>query len=348
MRELFNRRQGLFWQRCLGYLRYVLNDHFVLVLMVFLGFLALQYRQLLVEFPKEVVPVYLVLACVSALLFFSGKIATYVEEADKVFLLPKEATVKAWLRVAFWRSFVVWAGVQVAGQCLLFPIYMKLGWSLPLFVGYLIALSLGKYLWLGRRLAGYQAGGLLDWDLLIVDEKKRQQGILQFYALFTRVKGLYSSVKPRTYLNGLLKWMSKDANHLWDYLFARAFLRSGDFFWLFIRLAGLSFLALVWIDLDWLAVGVVLLFDYLLLFQLLALVHVYDYHYMQSLYPVSESLKIVGFERFVRTLLYGLLLIQAVASFLVVGDKLYLLVLLAGGVLLNHFYLGFKAKKLID
>lgn len=348
MSQLFKKRQGEFWQTCLGYLRYVLNDHFVLVLMVFLGFLALQYRQLLLDFPETTWAIYLILACLSALLFFSGKIATYVEEADKVFLLPKEAEVKRWVRSAMVRSFVLWAGFQVLGQLVLFPIYMKLGWYVPAFASYLLALTVGKYFWLSARLAVYQKADWLDWDLLVADEKKRQQGILQFFALFTRVKGLTSSVKARAYLAGLLAWVPKDAKHLWDYLFARAFLRSGDFFWLFVRLAGLSLLVLLWIEVDWLVVGLVLLFDYLLLFQLLALLYVYDYQYLQALYPSSKQLKLEGFKRFIRSLLYGLLVVQIIAAFFVLSDKLYLLVLLVGGAFLNQIYLGFKAKKLID
>ena len=40
MREVFAKRRLDFRNQCVKYLRYVLNDHFVLFLMVFLGFTA--------------------------------------------------------------------------------------------------------------------------------------------------------------------------------------------------------------------------------------------------------------------------------------------------------------------
>ena len=38
MKDLFLKRKQEFRKECLGYLRYVLNDHFVLFLLVLLGF----------------------------------------------------------------------------------------------------------------------------------------------------------------------------------------------------------------------------------------------------------------------------------------------------------------------
>ena len=40
MKDLFLKRKQAFRKECLDYLRYVLNDHFVLFLLVLLGFLA--------------------------------------------------------------------------------------------------------------------------------------------------------------------------------------------------------------------------------------------------------------------------------------------------------------------
>ena len=61
MKRIFHERRQVFLARCLKYSRYVLNDHFVLVLLVLLGFLSLQYRQLLENVPQPVWPVYLLL-----------------------------------------------------------------------------------------------------------------------------------------------------------------------------------------------------------------------------------------------------------------------------------------------
>ena len=45
MKDLFLKRKQEFRKECLGYLRYVLNDHFVLFLLVLLGFLAYRHHR---------------------------------------------------------------------------------------------------------------------------------------------------------------------------------------------------------------------------------------------------------------------------------------------------------------
>ena len=47
MKELMKKRQQTFRNHCIKYSRYVLNDHFVLFLLIFIGFLAVQYSQFL-------------------------------------------------------------------------------------------------------------------------------------------------------------------------------------------------------------------------------------------------------------------------------------------------------------
>ena len=270
MKRNFHERRQAFLARCLKYSRYVLNDHFVLVLLVLLGFLSLQYRQLLENFPQPVWPVYLLLLAVSTLLFLSGSTATYLEEPDQHFLLTKEGEILKLIQQAIRRQLMVWGLVQILGQLLFLPLYLKLGWPVWGFGLYLLVLTVGKYSLIQAKWAPYTKEGSFQWGPAIDRERKRQQIILQFFALFTKVKGITSSVKRRSYLDGWLRLVVKRPEKTWDYLYLRAFLRSGDFWGLTLRLFGLSLLVLLTIDLAWLATGLVLLFNYLLLFQLLA------------------------------------------------------------------------------
>ena len=57
MTKLFQKRRSAFINQCLKYLRYVLNDHFVLVLVFFMGFLMFQYSSLLKNFPSNHFPI---------------------------------------------------------------------------------------------------------------------------------------------------------------------------------------------------------------------------------------------------------------------------------------------------
>ena len=52
MKELMKKRQETFRTQCVKYSRYVLNDHFVLFMLIFIGFLAVQYSNSCKIYPK--------------------------------------------------------------------------------------------------------------------------------------------------------------------------------------------------------------------------------------------------------------------------------------------------------
>lgn len=90
----------------LKYLRYVFNDHFVLVLMFLLGFLAYQYAAFQ-KYAQNWLPGYLIAVVVSILILFIGQLATFVEPADQQFLLAKERAVQAYLKSSIKRSMIL-------------------------------------------------------------------------------------------------------------------------------------------------------------------------------------------------------------------------------------------------
>lgn len=344
MKALFQKRRRDFLERCSKYLRYVLNDHFVLVLMVFLGFLSLQYRQLLIAFPENTWPIVLIILAVGFLILFSGRIATYLEEADQIFLLTREKEVLEELVAASRRSYLLWSGLQVLVQLLLLPIYLKLGWAIWTVVLYLLVLLVAKYFLVKYQLATYQQQGVLNWSKAIQDEQKRKQSILRFFALFTTVKGISSTVKPRNYLNKLL--IVVNSRRTWFNLYLRAFLRAGDYFGLSLRLLFLALLSLIAIEEAWLSLGLVLVFHYLLLFQLLGLYKHYDYQYVTQLYPLSDNDRKRDFRKLLRGILYGLLIVELVVALLFVQDTIWIGMLPLIGLFLHEIYLPVKLKKI--
>ena len=58
--SLFAMRRAKWRTQNLKYLRYVLNDHFVLVLMFLIGFLAYQYAAFLQKMPEHWLPGYII------------------------------------------------------------------------------------------------------------------------------------------------------------------------------------------------------------------------------------------------------------------------------------------------
>ena len=345
MKDLFLRRKQAFRKECVGYLRYVLNDHFVLFLLVLIGFLAYQYSQLLQHFPENHWPILLFLGIVSALLLAWGGVATYMEVPDKLFLLVAEEEVKSYLKGQTSRSLVFWTIVQTLFLLLFAPLFLAMGYGLPVFLAYVLLLGAGKYLVFRHKASKFFTEIGLDWDYIIAQESKRKQVLLRFFALFTQVKGVSNSVKRRAYLDFILKTVQKVPGKIWQNLYLRSYLRNGDLFALSLRLLLLSLLAVIFIEQSWIATAVVVLFNYLMLFQLLALYRAFDYQYLTQLFPLEKGEKEKGLQEVIRGLTGFVLMVQLIVGLITLQEKLALLALLGAGLVLQVLYLPYQVKR---
>ena len=345
MKDLFLRRKQAFRKECVGYLRYVLNDHFVLFLLVLIGFLAYQYSQLLQNFPENHWPILLFLGIVSALLLAWGGIATYIEVPDKLFLLVAEEEVKSYLKGQIVRSLVFWTIVQTLFLLLFAPLFLAMGYGLSVFLAYVLLLGAGKYLLFRQKASKFFTETGLDWDYIIAQESKRKQVLLRFFALFTQVKGVSNSVKRRAYLDFILKTVQKVPGKIWQNLYLRSYLRNGDLFALSLRLLFLSLLAEIFIEQSWIATAVVALFNYLMLFQLLALYRTFDYQYLTHLFPLEKGEKEKGLQEVIRGLTGFVLMVQLIVGLITLQEKLALLALLGAALVLQILYLPYQVKR---
>ena len=348
MKDLFLKRKQAFRKECVGYLRYVLNDHFVLFLLVFIGFLAYQYSQLLQHFPENHWPILLFLGIVSVLLLAWGGIATYMEGPDKLFLLVSEEEVKSYLKGQTVRSLVFWTIVQTLFLLLFAPLFLAMGYGLLAFLVYVLLLGAAKYLLFRHKASKFYTETDLDWDYVIVQESKRKQVLRRFFALFTQVKGVSNSVKRRAYLDFILKAVQKVPSKIWQNLYLRSYLRNGDLFALSLRLLLLSLLAVIFIEQAWIATAVVVLFNYLLLFQLLALYHAFDYQYLTQLFPLEKGEKEKGLKQIVLGVGSAVLLLELLVGAVVFQEKIALLALVGASLFLQLFYLPYQLKRLVD
>ena len=349
MMDLLRQRRQAFLRQSLVYLRYVFNDHLVLVLLVLLGFLSLQYRDLLIHFPTKPFWIYLFLLLWAVMGVVSGSLATYLQEADQIFILSKEGTVDRWVRRAHWRRIGIWSSLLVIEQVLVLPLYLKLSFE-PWVCGLLVLLLLGlKVFYHQVQLQAFYKSGLLDWAKLIAFEERRQQKILQFFSLFTRVKGQGKMSHERSYLNVFLSWSrALEKPSAWSYLYLRAYLRNGDFWPLTLRLAGLSVLFLFTLQPAWLAMLLVALLDYLLWFQLFPLGKVFERQMVARLYPLNKEVKARALNQRIRQVTYILGLLQMVLALVVGVAWDVLATFLVFLLLLNQVYLPRKSAKWID
>ena len=348
MIEVLQKRKAIFRNQCLKYSRYVFNDHFVLFLLIFLGFLAVQYSKFLRSLPedKNLLPVILPLA--PFLLLQLGSVATYVEKPDMIFLLVKEEELKGYLKQQTLRATIFWGIVQTLVLVLFVPLALALGLSLTIVVVYLTLLFLLKVLvFQGNGKRFYNQAGL-DWERIVELENLRKQSILRFFALFTTVKGMTNSVKRRAYLDTLTKIVPKVSGKTWNNLYLRSYLRNGDLFSMSLRLLGLSIAVFLFIPQTLVAVAVAGLLNYLLVFQLLGLYKAFDYQYLTRLFPLEMRAKTRGLLQTVQSVTLFVVLVEGGLGLVVFEDKLLVLALLAFTTFLVYVYAPFKVRRLVD
>ncbi len=337
MNEIFKKRRNLWYQQNIKYLRYVFNDHFVLFLMILLGALVVQYVNFLQVHHLNLWRKIILVVFVSLLSQVLGRLATFIEAPDKVFLLTKELEVRAYLIKCLIRSLILPAIVSgllvlIAAPLLKFnPIFLIL-WFLVL-----VGIKAGL---LAYQIWRFQNSGLLDWSGLIDLEEARKTGTLRLFSLFTNVKGLKSHSHRRKYLDFLLT----KTKRTYEYLFTRSFLRSGDYLGLTIRLLILSILSMIFVKNGIVAIVMVVVFNYLLIFQLLSLQTAFDYQLLTRIYPLKKAAKTAGLRMIIFRVMMFVTIVELVLSLIFVRPFFLTLVILLVNFLLTKFYVRFRLK----
>ncbi|AGV73991.1 ABC transporter permease [Lactococcus cremoris] len=337
MNEIFKKRRNLWYQQNIKYLRYVFNDHFVLFLMILLGALVVQYVNFLQVHHLNLWGKIILVVFISLLSQVLGRLATFIEAPDKVFLLTKELEVRAYLIKCLFRSLILPAIVSgllvlIAAPLLKFnPIFLIL-WFLVL-----VGIKAGL---LAYQIWRFQNSGLLDWSGLIDLEEARKTGTLRLFSLFTNVKGLKSHSHRRKYLDFLLT----KTKRTYEYLFTRSFLRSGDYLGLTIRLLILSILSMIFVKNGIVAIVMVVVFNYLLIFQLLSLQTAFDYQLLTRIYPLKKAAKTAGLRMIIFRVMMFVTIVELVLSLIFVRPFFLTLVILLVNFLLTKFYVRFRLK----
>jgi ABC-2 type transport system permease protein len=173
----------------------------------------------------------------------------------------------------------------------------------------------------------------LNWIALAEEEARLAMRFLRMANWVTDVPGLEQPIKPRRYLNFLFHFWPKKKATLYSLLYFKTFLRSGDYFGLYIRLTivGAIFLVLVPSS-PVFAFGIFGVCLFLTAFQLLALGR-HDFPLgIEGLYPLEWKAKQQGFLKVIRLLLIVQAFILSIV-FLFVSPSLrqFLLMVFVGG-----------------
>ncbi|MGX7030741.1 ABC transporter permease [Vagococcus zengguangii] len=124
MAELFQLRLSRYQKKLFRYLKYVFNDHMSLLLLFLVGGFVFYYTEFIKVIAEHPLMIKVLVGFIWLGALSIGRLATLVEEADKVFLLPKEKEISRYLNQAFKHSlmlpmFVIVLVVALSGPLLL-------------------------------------------------------------------------------------------------------------------------------------------------------------------------------------------------------------------------------------
>ncbi|NEW63131.1 hypothetical protein GMA11_06945 [Granulicatella sp. zg-ZJ] len=126
---LFKTRLANHQKRLAKYLRYVFNDHFVLVLMIALGGIGLSYAQFIqtLSFTHDQTTLVLIgiIAILSCLTLF-GKLALLIQPADKHFLSTLENDWKPYIHKSLVYSLCLPSFIAICTVGILYPLFLKM------------------------------------------------------------------------------------------------------------------------------------------------------------------------------------------------------------------------------
>lgn len=384
----------------LKYLRLVFNDQFVIALIFLIGSIGFWYSNFLKTVQSNQWWGKPVLVILLLLMTTIGQLATLLQKADGVFLLPKEKQLRDYLLKARAYSLIlpiisiclaafilspfatIVAGISTIDFVLLalsvvifkvvlldidfYSLYqgyeqMKLISKVAIFIIYLIAIYSKPIIALicailivifdRINFSKLISNRNFLWTAAIKKEDTRSFNIKRFYNLFTDVPGMSAKVKRRKYLDFIPNLFKADHKHTYLFIFVRGFIRNNEYIGLFVRLTILQLLILFFARNVYLAAIILMLFIYLVGFQLKPFYKQYSANIMQKIYPVDTKNKISDFKTVVLTILlvqWILCVIPVLYNFGLSLNSFIILILGLAVIILFLLSLPNQLKKLTD
>ena len=182
---------------------------------------------------------------------------------------------------------------------------------------------------------------LFRWGIMIDAEDKRMQRLYRFIGLFTNVPNIETNIKRLTWLDPTLNWLSQKNPTAPYYYILRTTARNTDYSMLVIRSTVVGAILLAVTNSLVVSTLLILLFLYMIGFQLLTLVSEIERAPQFKLYPVTQIEK----EQAVYKLIFQLLVFVAICLALASVNQLGItgLVLVPIGCLFAYLFSKFYA-----
>lgn len=262
--------------------------------------------------------------------------------AGYIWIVLAFVIVKAWnLFVAWEKSFLTDQNIQRADWFVRFIlnglfVYFLVERTSVLFIGGIVLLMV-LYLAIMHQMV---KGKPLNWEYLISEEGKKMMLLYRIANMFVDVPALKERVSRRKWLDFILSIIGEKRTYL--YLYTRTFLRSGNYFGLYVRLLALGGVILYFIPFLYGRFIVSFIFLYLIGYQLLTL---WKHHRMKiwlDLYPVKvdekkkDFLTLLNAILIIGSVIFTVIFALATKNFIMTGILLILSILFSIGFVYQY------------
>jgi ABC-2 type transport system permease protein len=187
----------------------------------------------------------------------------------------------------------------------------------------------------------------IKWDHLIKKEEEKKQSFYKIANLFTDVPKLKKRAKRRKYLDWILQQVKYDQKSVYEYLYVRGFLRSGDYFGIVIRLTIIGSVILTFIN-DQLVgnVIVVIVFTFLTGIQIMSLYKHFELLELPNLYPTAGKYRLNSFLKIIFRILLVQAIIFAIVTMLLSTLTIFIVTLSVNAIFVSLFVLVYMRNRL--
>lgn len=137
---------------------------------------------------------------------------------------------------------------------------------------------------------------LIQFEYVIEQELERESTFYKWIAIFADVPHLVPSVKRRKYLDGLLEKLSARLANRGSFMYLRMLFRNNAYSGVWLRVMLFMGVLLVLVDQLYIAMILGAIGHVLTVVQLVPLIHYYDSHPFQQLYPVQNTKQYQAFQ----------------------------------------------------
>lgn len=297
-----------------------------------------------------IVQLYILLLAAAALgpLYFAG----FAERSGRAYLL----TIIVLLIFKIWNLLTNWWMLKIQdGRTRRIDGLVRFILNIAIFYflieGHMLLAAIITLMFMGiflydRHISNRQAG--LAWELLVEKDRNRMQAFYRLANMFTDVPHLKNPVKKRHWLVNLVNRVPFEKRFTYDYLYRITFVRSGDYFGMYVRLLIIGGLFIFFVPSDWMKLAFAVLFLYMSIFQMMALFQHHRTIMWIDIYPVDTSIR----QKALLKWLMQLAVIQTIIYVIILLLGMYMIaaaMVLVAGLLFSYIFIqGYGKRRLVS